>query len=264
MSKKDGVVPAAGRLIEGTLQPAAKEAGKESKPLGREVGHVTTRAGKLILAPLRGAIWCGEQIVSFIETKVEERTKEIPEEKLQAPDPQITGPSLEALRYCGSKDELADMFAGLIASSMNKDYNSNVHPSFVEVIKQLTRSEAVMLSKWAKTRHDIACADVHRIINRQTGNYQLIIENLTLEFRNVFAEHGGYSNVSISNLLRLGLLYKPEGAFLAKQEAYDQIENDDVFQSQRQLYGKENIRLDKGVITLSPYGNVFLTTCATS
>lgn len=43
-------------------------------------------------------------------------------------------------------EELRDMFANLLARSMDTATAGNVHPSFVEVIKQLTPDEARILS----------------------------------------------------------------------------------------------------------------------
>ncbi len=59
----------------------------------------------------------------------------------------IVGPALEASRYYIEEEELRKMFAKLIASSMNKNKSeiSITHPSFVEIIKQLTPLDAQIL-----------------------------------------------------------------------------------------------------------------------
>ncbi len=55
------------------------------------------------------------------------------------------GPALEALKYTGHEESLREMYAELIASSLQKSKSDTVHPAFVEVIKQLTPAEARLI-----------------------------------------------------------------------------------------------------------------------
>ena len=54
-------------------------------------------------------------------------------------------PRLEAVRYCGESDSLSDLFASLLASSIDKEKADIVHPSYVEIVKQLSSDEAKMI-----------------------------------------------------------------------------------------------------------------------
>ena len=73
----------------------------------------------------------------------------IPEENLIEPNIQITAQALENSKYCIESEELRKLFVNLISKSMDSHYVSNVHPSFAEIIKQMSPIDARIL----KTLH---------------------------------------------------------------------------------------------------------------
>lgn len=76
-----------------------------------------------------------EQIKDFVKTKVSSKLEDIPPENISTPDPSIAGPTLESLRFTGHKESLADMYASLLATSMDKETAKSAHPGFVEIIR---------------------------------------------------------------------------------------------------------------------------------
>ena len=124
-------------IYQDALQPAAKELG---------VALLTvTKTINVALAPISALVWGYEQIKEFLATRLAQKLKEVPEEKIVTPDATVAGPTLEALKYAGHKTELAEMYASLLATAMNVDTKNNAHPSFVEIIKQLRGDEAIIL-----------------------------------------------------------------------------------------------------------------------
>lgn len=77
--------------------------------------------------------------------KIEEEIEKIPDNKKCEPDVQVTGAILEASKYCAEKEELRNMFAKLIASSMNLDKQDIIHPIFVDIIKRMDNLDAKVL-----------------------------------------------------------------------------------------------------------------------
>lgn len=57
----------------------------------------------------------------------------------------MAGPALEALKYTGHEEELREMYANLLVTSLNVETAKKAHPSFVEVIKQLEPKEARLI-----------------------------------------------------------------------------------------------------------------------
>lgn len=52
-------------VYQDTLQPAAKEFGESTKPTGRELGQALTTVARTVnsaLVPLRGLLWCWDQV----------------------------------------------------------------------------------------------------------------------------------------------------------------------------------------------------------
>lgn len=80
------------------------------------------------------------------EKELTEKILEIPKENIQEPKESIIGPALEASKYYFDEKEIRDMFANLIASSMDSAYNGLSQHSFVEIIKQLSPYDAVLFN----------------------------------------------------------------------------------------------------------------------
>jgi len=133
------VVP---EIYKDLFQPATKEFGRSLK--------LTADAVNLALAPIQGLIWGGETIRDYITVAVTKRLKDLPPKQIVYPKPSVAGPAIEALRFFGSESKLRGLFANLLASAMDTNTASTVHPAFVEIIKQLSPEEALILSYIAK------------------------------------------------------------------------------------------------------------------
>lgn len=76
------------------------------------------------------------------ENELSHNISEIPEGKKAEPDIQVIAHTLEAAKYCVEKEELRYMFAKLIKSSLDMDYSEFVHPSYCEIIRQMSPLDA--------------------------------------------------------------------------------------------------------------------------
>lgn len=77
---------------------------------------------------------------------LEEKTQHIPPEKIVEPKASIAGPALQGLAFSHEEDSLKELFLNLLSSAMNADDQYKIHPSFVEVVKQLDNLEAKLLN----------------------------------------------------------------------------------------------------------------------
>jgi hypothetical protein len=59
---------------------------------------------------------------------------------------------MDALQYCGMEASVRELFANLLASSMDARKSKSVHPSFVEILRQLAPAEARIISFLAANR----------------------------------------------------------------------------------------------------------------
>ena len=124
-------------IYQDTIQPIAKEAGKALHTVGKVVN--------VALMPIRGLVWGFEQIEDFIQSKVEKKLEDVPIEEICTPDPSVAGPAIESLRYVGHNESLSELYANLIASAMDSKTAKTAHPSFVDIIKNMSSDEALVL-----------------------------------------------------------------------------------------------------------------------
>lgn len=118
-----------------------------AQPAAKEIGNVLGRSAKALLVPIRGFLWGWEKIEQVVTEGVEKRFEKIPEEKRKTPEPEIAVPLMQALTYTAQNETLREMYLNLLANSMNTDKEKDVHPSFVELIKQMNGLDAKVFNK---------------------------------------------------------------------------------------------------------------------
>ena len=140
------------------------------------------------MAPVSALVWGYDQVKEFVSTKVADRLKNVPPEDVVTPKPNVAGPVLESLRYTGHEPLLSDLYANLLAASMDKSTADGALPAFVEIIKQLTPDEAKLVSLF---------------IHERTMPFPLL--NVRWDYKNPTREKSGGSDV-IVNFSRLGVI----------------------------------------------------------
>ncbi|SHF67894.1 protein of unknown function [Salegentibacter echinorum] len=237
-----------------------------AKPAAQEVGNVTGRTVKALLAPLRGMLWGWEQIEKIIEEGVKKRIENIPENKRKTPDPEIAVPAIESLRYTAQNETLREMYLNLLGNSMDSRKDKIVHPSFVELIKQMNSLDVKMFDK----------------ISKADGNYQKIFNpTITVKgqgksFTNATPEwYAGwtlknYSETEISSsFIRLSKFGLIELMFdrTAGKDGYEKIKNSrfllDVLEKFKKLHPHMNLEISgtKSIFYLNDYGRQFKEAC---
>lgn len=212
------------------------------------------------------------------QADIESELAKIPENKLTEPKLSIIGPTLEASKYYIEENELRKMFAKLIATSMNIDTKNTVHPSFVEIIKQLSPLDAQTLFIF-KSWHI-----------RPIVTYKLVNNNSTFDI--VFSDAFTCSEIaaplidlstSISNLNRFKLVDISYSTDFSEQSVYEKYSQTDFFNFFKKIIQnktfKENkdfldkyakgckipnivdISFDKGYVKLTNLGKQFIDVC---
>ena len=121
-------------LIGNIYEDAAKETMIES---GKTLATIPQTINALLL-PLRK--WILEKEYAFEETKIllQKKLENLKTTDIVEPEAYIAVPALEALSYSINNETLRNMYANLLANSMNKNTKDSVHPSFVDIIKQMS------------------------------------------------------------------------------------------------------------------------------
>lgn len=171
-----------------------------------------------------------EESLRLTAEAIEDKVKKIPEEKIVEPEAFVAIPAIQQLCYCQNSESLRELYANLLVSSMNADKKWQVHPSFVDIIKQLTPDEAKYLKSLTPMTVIIyPLIDVDFSINGTNGGGHPIITNFTDHNLSVL-EHPGNICSYIDNLVRLNIIEIPFGQRLNDSEKYISLENHPMVQ----------------------------------
>ena len=255
------------------VKDVAKEVAKDvyedvghpiAKPTGELVGLVP-RAIKAALAPVEK--WVLQREYNVAETKklLEEKLQSTPPDLIRPPEPHIAVPALQYISYCMDNEELRDMYANLLANSMNCVVKNGVHPGFVEIIKQLSPDEAKFL-KYMRTNKVIPTISLKYVYT----DFKKGGINVVKEFTNVpmlaNCEQTYNGEQYIDNLVRLGLLERDTiNAFIDKA-IYDPLKQDPEFMRHNdddvaKYYGFDKCEVKEHIVRLTAFGEKFCSIC---
>ncbi|MCQ9123157.1 DUF4393 domain-containing protein [Rodentibacter caecimuris] len=134
------------------------------------------------------------------------------------------------------EDEIRGMFAKLIASSMDKTQSSNIHPSFVEMIKMLSPLDAKNLYYLSQIGEDATISAVH--LKFPNGTFTELYSHVFLD--NPEVQDITIISPSIDNLIRLKLVNVFYDRKRPKDELYDKHKNHGNFMALKDEYEKMN------------------------
>ena len=264
--KKDGdwkveAVRGAKEVYENSLQPSVKQLGQSLETVMKTL-NVT-------LAPFRLIVYGWDKIEKEVLPSIARKVRKIPEERRIKPNPSIAGPALEALRFTVDQPELREMFENLLATSMDSEKVQSAHPSFVEIIKQISPDEARIIRLFIENDHfpsiSVLAADKIRY-DLPMGNYNTLVANFCLMAEQASCDHPGLILTYVDNLRRLGFIEIFEGKHIAKPGYYNAIEKHPIIKAtidnitahfgdaRKPLIQKETIRV-------TALGKQFVYTC---
>lgn len=234
-----------------------------AQPSVKQIGGALatiTQTVNIALAPIKALVWGYDQIENFVTTRVSEKLKNIPKENIITPQPQLAGPTVEALRYTGHDNNLRELFANLLATAMDKSTFQNAHPGYVEIIKNLSSDEALVLKAFIeKDSYPIINASFKILENKDSGSYPLLSKYSHLD-KITSLTNSSLLPSYLDNLCRLGLLEIPPYVSYTNNNKYKEIEEDEFWNSikeKAQKVGKE-ISFEQGIIRLTSYGELFI------
>ena len=191
------------------------------------------------------------------KASLEQNIAAIPEERLCEPPLSTVGPALEASKYYFEEPEIREMFAKLIAASMDSRTTSNAHPSFTEIIKQMSPLDAQNLKYFAI---DTLPVVEYRLTDPENaGRYKPLL-------RNVFLANPNECNIirqaqSISSLERLGLIVTSYDNHLTNEAVYDAFDKTEYYMAYAHADERPQITIRRGIALPTPLGKQFILIC---
>ena len=223
------------------------------------------RAIKAALAPLEK--WVLQKEYNIEETKklLEEKLKNVSPDLIESPDAHVAVPALQYISYCMDNEELRNMYANLLANSMNKVVKNGVHPGFVEIIKQLCPDEAKIL-RYLSTHYTIPTVTLRYEEDKGGGGI-----NIITNFSNIgeicHCENPYDINKYFNNLVRLGLLEASQAlSTLTDKNLYKPLEEHFYIQARMnesviKKAGYDKSTFIEGFMMLTDYGKAFCSIC---
>lgn len=266
MSEKE-IFDITAEMAKEIAKEAYKDGGKPVvKPTGELVGLVP-RAVKAALSPLEKWILQREYNVAETKKLLEEKLQNTPPELIESPAPHIAVPAMQYISYCMDNEELREMYANLLANSMNKVVKDGVHPGFVEIIKQLSPDEAKILRFFS---YQVRVPTIGLKMNKTSGSHIVYVK----EFSNVpelsACENKMESEKYFDNLVRLGLLERSSsGIFISNEIVYEPLKShpyikskyESIKMSADKISDFKSVEYIKSYCELTSFGKSFCSVC---
>ena len=259
-----------GKIIEELVKQTTKEPyndiGKPVlKPIGETIGLIP-RAIKAALLPVEK--WVLGREYNLEETKkiLEYKLQKLNPDLIETPEPYIAVPTIQYISYCMDSKELRDMYANLLANSMNKMIKGAVHPGFVEIIKQLSPDEAKLLKQICIIGHSIPVINIRYVNSKYEG------VTVFYYFSNIGEIAGCENPFDITkyfeNLQKLGLIKESDGfSSLVDKTKYEPLKKHNyikAFENIPEGYAREGynqVNIEEGYFNMTEFGKEFCNIC---
>ena len=241
------------------------------KPSAKKTGDLLAlfpRAMWVMLGDFHLWLLQKEENLRKIGEAITEKTKDIPDDQLVPPEPYVAIPAIQSMSYCMDSDELRDMYANLLASSMCKIKKSGVMPAFVDIIKQLCPDEAKILKFVYNSGHSRYIPAVTVKLSKE-GEFSFIslLINHSLVGKEAGCEFPSNTTAYLDNLTRLGLITSPPGAYLIAEGFYSSLEECEEVKKCMKIPqafrdgGYNKAKIEKSCYRMTSFGKCFCRSC---
>ena len=160
-------------------------------------------------------------------------------------------------------NELRNMYANLLAKSMSSVMKNDVHPAFVEIIKQLCPDEAKIMKEIYK-EYSVATLSIRK--EKQSHEGIDIISNFSNIGYIAKCEYPSEIMKYFDNLIRLGLIEKaPVFSELTNKNLYEELINHPFIKGVVSTINLDNefisIEYKKSYISITDFGKGFCSIC---
>lgn len=200
------------------------------------------------------------QAVALYEQEISNSISEIPNDNRIEPSIQITAQALENSKYCIENAELRHMFTSLICKSMNSDYSNFVHPSFAEIIKQMSVLDAKIIRLFKDSYGKFVRLPVckYKFQFLDTPSFLDVPDHIFLELTDTDFR---LCSQSLSSLSRLGLLTISYDKKLDTPNLYDKFLQHPAYKFAKENIPFASVKMIEGIVQATPLGTSFIKIC---
>lgn len=202
-----------------------------------------------------------------IDQKLHDKYIKIPENKRTNPRMNILGPAVEVLKYNLDEKYIKDIFVNIMTNEMNIEKQGKVLPSYIEIVKQLSREDTQMLCSLyelykSKGKH-VFPLDIIRAKPLDLKGYieldKYVIGHATKKENTVFMHTIKLNPIVIDNLSRLEIVKLYDEHFIPENDDYEV-----AYESLKKQYvdiKDYEISYEKGIFEITEYGKNFIEVC---
>lgn len=195
-----------------------------------------------------------------------DRLEDVPEEALITPRGSLAGLAFQGLGFTVEEPELREMYLNLLATASDKRVEKSAHPSFAEVIKQLTAEEAQTLASVIGHPNITTLPIVQIRVKSATP------DNPDKEGYKVCANHvmnwheddqpiaAPENAMFVDNWIRLGLVSVDYTAWLIGDSRYEWVQSTPLLVEAQKKYDAADfarVTHKPGILTVTDFGLAF-------
>lgn len=237
-------------LYEDGVKESVKESGKVIALIPKTINAA--------LAPLRQWIMQKEYNVAETEKLLAKKLENVGQEKIVSPDSYVAVPAIQAISYSMNSSELRNLYANLLAKAMHIDMREEVHPSFVEIIKQMSPLDSMVFKRLMERE---ANPMINLMMKNSEGQYRIFMTNVI----DIGLASPQLISVSIDNLARMKLIHIPEDGYYVDDTLYEAVFQTEFYQEQKRKHQKTadgyEFSYTKQMIDRTNLGRAFYKVC---
>ena len=239
-------------MYDDAIQPSAKTTG--------EILNFIPRSIKVLLQGWEKWIINGEESIRLTSEAIKQKIEAIPEDRLTEPEAYIVVPAIQQLGYSYSSEELRELYANLIVSSMDTEKKEQVHPAFVDILKKLTPDEAKII-QYLKAIDTLEYVDLKGESKENDGGFTYIKRHITLLSSNVSFSRPENELAYLENLVCLGILTDCDTLCAVEEGNYKRIEENLGLEQLRSRDTPETYRaisVHRSIYQVTKFGKNFI------
>lgn len=232
--------------------------------VGQSLQTVVGLFNNVVLYPLKKANISYKYKIDQFEKDLRRRMDEIPSENIIEPPLNIVGPTIEALKYTFDTNELREMYMNLLTSSMDLSKIQYSHPSYVDIIRQMTSLDAKILKKIVSEERNIECSKI--TFNFEDKYFSKAMPKIFSPTLNIEDISPFLVSSSIENLCRLGLIKHSTTSWIVGFN-YESLKNNPYVEERFNLFKLHNpdknieIKVTQECLVISDFGENFAEAC---
>lgn len=189
--------------------------------------------------------------------ELDDKIKNIPEDRRTESSVNILGPAIDGLKYNLNEEHIKELFTNIIVSDMDITTKNKVLPSYIEIVKQLSKDDALFLKELGEAKKDSFWVIDFRLAAEESGYQKLSQYYCTEKNGQKIAQK--LNPIIVDNLKRLNLIDFNFGESFVDSKNYDFL----FEEAQKDYAIEETMKFKKGdgVFRITEYGMNFLKIC---